>query len=242
MHAHGARMVHRAGPRSTKAMREDRVLRRTRTPPATWLAVFPLMFCLLACSRAAPPRLDASASMAPEDATASTATERRRRRRTRVASARGARAMDPASARNDRSAEESLEEAAPRERPRITETGPLLPEDLGRAPNIEYDMNAGAGEGPMGLDEGQIARAMNPLLGRLGTCAEATTDDQGRGPRGRVTVRLRIRPDGTPAAARVSGGGGPPEFVTCVRRVVASARFPRFQGPDVMATWGFDVD
>jgi hypothetical protein len=40
----------------------------------------------------------------------------------------------------------------------------------------------------------------------------------------------------------VSGGGGPPEFLPCVRRVVAAARFEAFRGPDVMVGWGFDVD
>jgi hypothetical protein len=81
---------------------------------------------------------------------------------------------------------------------------------------------------------------MNPLLGRLERCAAATGDD--RGPRGRVSVRLRIRNDGAPLAARCTGGGGPPEFLVCVRRVVASARFAPFRGPDVFASWGFDVD
>ncbi len=53
---------------------------------------------------------------------------------------------------------------------------------------------------------------------------------------------MRVRPDGSPAAARVSGGNGGPEFVLCVRRVAASARFAHFGGPDVFVTWGFDVD
>jgi hypothetical protein len=130
---------------------------------------------------------------------------------------------------------------APRPRPRITETGPMLPEDLGRPPGATLDLTRNV-RGPLGLDPAQVTHGMNPLLGRLGACAEATTDDQGHGPRGRVTVRLRVRPSGVPAAARVMGSGGRPEFIACVRRVVASARFPAFEGPDVFATWGFEID
>jgi hypothetical protein len=126
-------------------------------------------------------------------------------------------------------------------RPRITETGPMLTDNLGPAPEVNYDMGAGS-EGPMGLSPEQVTRGMNPLMGRLGNCAAATTDDRGNGPHGRVSVRLRIHNDGRPIAARVSGGGGPPEFIPCVRRVVASARFDTFHGPDVMVGWGFDVD
>ena len=120
----------------------------------------------------------------------------------------------------------------------------MLPEDLGPPPAVAYDLGAGsaATHGPAGLEPAQISHGMDPLLPRCGACAEATTDDQGHGPHGRVTVRLRIRGDGRPIAARVSGGGGPPEFITCVRRVVASARFDHFGGPDVFATWGFDVN
>jgi hypothetical protein len=103
------------------------------------------------------------------------------------------------------------------------------------------DLTAGA-EGPLGLDETAVSRALNPLLGRLGNCAAATSTDDGRGPSGRVSIRMRVRNDGAPIAARVSGGGGPAEFVTCVRRVVASARFRPFRGPDAMIGWGFDVD
>lgn len=183
----------------------------------------------------AAPARDAAADV-PRDAPARGA-RRRRRSRVRVASAdpqRNARAAaEPAS--DDNAAEE------PGPRPRITETGPMLPEDLGPPPEVSYDMGAG-GEGPMGLTPSQVSRGLDPLMGRLGTCAAATTDDQGRGPHGRVGVRLRIRSDGRPAAARVSGGGGPPEFVTCVRRVVASARFESFRGPDVIVSWGFDVE
>jgi hypothetical protein len=117
----------------------------------------------------------------------------------------------------------------------------MLPENIGPAPEVNYDM-AGGGDGPLGIAPEQVTRGMNPLMQRLGTCAAATTDDNGRGPHGRVSVRMRIRNDGTPVAARVSGGGGPPEFVTCVRRVVASAHFERFRGPDAIVGWGFDVD
>lgn len=127
------------------------------------------------------------------------------------------------------------------QRPRITETGPMLPEDLGPPPSQTMDMGQ-ASEGPLGLAPEQISHGFNPLLPRFGACAEATSDDQGHGPHGRVTVRVRIRNDGHPIAARVSGGGGPAEFMPCVRRVAAAARFDRFGGPDVMATWGFDVD
>ena len=124
----------------------------------------------------------------------------------------------------------------------MTETGPVLPEDLGPPPSVELDLTQGAQAGPMGLEPAQIRRAMDPLLPRMAACAEATTDESGHGPRGRVGVRLRVHGDGRPTAARVSGGGGTAEFVTCVRRVVASARFDHFGGPDVFATWGFDVD
>jgi hypothetical protein len=125
-------------------------------------------------------------------------------------------------------------------RPRITETGPMLPENLGPAPEQTLDMTGG-GEGPIGLEESDVSRGLNPLLGRFSNCAAATSDDN-HGPRGRVTVRVRVRNDGRPTAARVSGGGGPAEFVTCARRVVASARFRSFRGSDVIVGWGFDVD
>jgi len=138
---------------------------------------------------------------------------------------------------------ESMEDEGPAPpRPRVTETGPVLPEDLGPPPSQELDMTQGGAGGPMGLEPSQIRRAMDPLLPRMSACAEATTDESGRGPRGRVGVRLRVHGDGRPVAARVSGGGGTAEFVMCVRRVVASARFDHFAGPDVFATWGFDVD
>ncbi len=126
-------------------------------------------------------------------------------------------------------------------RPRMTETGPTLPEDLGPPPSMELDLTQNGGA-PMGLEPAQVRRAMEPLIPRLTSCAAATTDESGHGPRGRVAVRLRVHGDGRPMAARVSGGGGTGEFVLCVRRVVASARFERFAGPDVFVTWGFDVD
>ena len=94
----------------------------------------------------------------------------------------------------------------------------------------------------MGLEPSQVSRALNPLLPRFAACAEYVTRDDGSGPRGRVGLRMRVRPDGHPIAARVSGGGGGQEFVLCVRRVAAAARFSRFEGPDVFVTWGFDVD
>ncbi len=160
----------------------------------------------------------------------------RRRRGVRVAANTNARTnADP------QAPAQPEDEADDMPRPRITETGPMLPENLGPAPEVNYDMG-GAGEGPLGIAPEQVTRGMNPLMGRLGNCAAATTDDQGNGPHGRVSVRLRIRNDGRPIAARVSGGGGPPEFITCVRRVVASARFESFRGPDAMVGWGFDVD
>lgn len=123
----------------------------------------------------------------------------------------------------------------------MTETGPTLPEDMGPPPSMELDLTQNGGA-PMGLEPAQVRRAMEPLIPRLTSCAAATTDESGHGPRGRVAVRLRVHGDGRPMAARVSGGGGTGEFVLCVRRVVASARFERFAGPDVFVTWGFDVD
>lgn len=133
-------------------------------------------------------------------------------------------------------------QAPPAPRPRITETGPMLPENVERpGGNVELDLTGHGASGPMGLEPSQISAGLNPLLGRFQNCAAATSDEQGHGPSGRVSVRLRIRNDGTPVAARVSGGGGPAEFLTCARRVVASARFASFSGPEVLASWGFDV-
>lgn len=175
---------------------------------------------------------------------------RRRRRRARIrnAVATAAQARTGATTVHTTTTEDlvaranEFDEPARRERPSIRETGPMLPEDLGRPASVTYDMTAENSSGAMGLDPTEVSRAFQPLLGRLTACAEATTDDNGHGPRGRVTVRMRVRPDGTPIAARVSGGNGPPEFITCVRRVVASARFAPFRGPDAFITWGFDVD
>jgi|GEM_PF-1324378 len=171
-------------------------------------------------------------------------TRRRRRRGPRVAPANGRTAPAQPQAGSQAPPGESSEEVvdeAPAPRPRITETGPMLPENLGPPPEVSYDMAAGSA-GPMGLNESQVSRGLDPLLPRLGNCAAATTDDNGRGPHGRVRVRLRIRSDGRPTAAQVSGGGGPPEFTPCVRRVITSARFDGFRGPDVIVGWGFDVD
>jgi hypothetical protein len=131
---------------------------------------------------------------------------------------------------------------APAPRPRITETGPMLPEDLGSRPQMNLDMTHESAQGPMGLEPGQISSGLSPLMSRFQNCAAATSDGAGHGPHGHVSVRMRIRGDGHPTAARVSGGSGPAEFTTCVRRVVAAARFDHFQGPDIFATWGFDVD
>lgn len=130
---------------------------------------------------------------------------------------------------------------APRVRGPIPERGPVLTDNLGPPPEAHFDMAAGQ-EGPMGLSPEQVRQGLEPLMPRFVACVEWGTDDEGHGPRGRVPVRLRIHNDGRPVAARVSGAGGSAEFVTCVRRVVAAARFDRFAGPDVMATWGFDVD
>jgi len=124
----------------------------------------------------------------------------------------------------------------------MAETGPTLPEDLGPPPARTLDLGTAPGGLAEGLEPRQVSRGLDPLLPRLSACAEATTGDDGHGPRGHVTVRLRVRNDGHPVAARVSGGGGPSLFVLCVRRVVASARFERFGGADVFVTWGFDID
>ncbi len=123
----------------------------------------------------------------------------------------------------------------------MPERGPVLTDNLGPPPEGHFDMTA-AQEGPIGLTPDQVRHGLEPLMSRFTQCVEWGTDDEGRGPRGRVSIRLRIHNDGRPVAARVSGGGGSAEFVTCVRRVVAASRFDRFGGPDVMAGWGFDVD
>jgi hypothetical protein len=149
-------------------------------------------------------------------------------------------AADPGAATNDDLAlsddpGEDDDDNAPAARPRITETGPMLPENVGSPGNQTLDMRGGDPSGPMGLDPSQISEGLRPLMTRFTNCAAAT------GARGHVSVRLRIQNSGAPVAARVSGPGGG-EFITCVRRVVASARFDRFNGPDAFASWGFDVD
>ncbi len=126
------------------------------------------------------------------------------------------------------------DDAPPSARPRITESGPMLPEDVGRAAAVNYDMRGGEPSGPMGLDPSQIAEGLRPLMSRFTNCAAAT------GAHGHVGMRLRIASSGSPTAARVTGPG-PAEFTTCVRRVIASARFDHFNGPDALASWGFDV-
>jgi hypothetical protein len=205
-------------------------------------ALAPLEF---ACSQSKP-LPDAAVSAPPVIDSGVARDRRRRRRRTRIVAQNSPSATNPSnSARSSGSTATStgpqeLDEPDP-PRPRITETGPMLPENIGPAPEQTLDMTRG-NEGPIGLSENAVSRALNPLLGRMGNCAAATTDDDGRGPHGRVSIRIRVRNDGQPIAARVSGGGGPPEFVTCVRRVVASARFGAFRGPDSIVSWGFDVD
>jgi hypothetical protein len=193
------------------------------------------------------PAQDAAISAAPV-ADAAIARGRRRRRRTRVraegqVAQNSARTVDNSGSNNGSNslAPQEIDEPEP-PRPRITETGPMLPENIGPPPAQTLDMTGSGGEGPIGLGENDVNRALNPLLGRMGNCAAATTDDDGRGPHGRVSIRVRVRNDGRPIAARVTGGGGSSEFITCVRRVVASARFTAFRGSDSIVGWGFDVD
>lgn len=110
----------------------------------------------------------------------------------------------------------------------------MLPEDVGRAAAVNYDLRGGEPSGSLGLDPPQVAAGLRPLMTRFTLCAAAT------GAHGHVGVRLRIAGNATPAAAHVSSPG-PAEFTMCVRRVVASARFDHFNGPDTFASWGFDV-
>lgn len=206
--------------------------------PSPWLLGLVGLACGASpgCHSAPPKAPDAGpAVVATTDVGARARTRRPRRRRpvARTPNAPQVAASEPAEPEDD-------EGPAP-PRPRMTETGPTLPEDLGPPPSMEMDLTQG-NQGPMGLEPAQVRRAMDPLMARLGNCAAATTDESGRGPRGRVNVRLRVHGDGRPTAARVSGGGGSAEFVLCVRRVVASSRFDHFAGPDVFVTWGFDVD
>ncbi|MBL8600995.1 MAG: hypothetical protein JNK72_03630 [Myxococcales bacterium] len=200
----------------------------------------------LGCSKPNEARIDAGPSAADAAPEAGLRGRRRARRQRPRPGARLAQhapaAGNPSAEGPSETADEGEEEEAPRPRPRVTETGPMLPENLGPPPAQTLDFGAANGDGPQGLEPAQVRRAMEPLLGRCGACVEATRSDDGRSPRGRVSVRLRVRNDGRPLAAQVSGGGGTAEFVTCVRRVVASARFDRFSGPDVFVTWGFDVD
>ena len=117
----------------------------------------------------------------------------------------------------------------------MTETGPMLPDDVGHAGAVNFDMtNGSAGSGPIGLDPAQISEGLRPLMPRFTNCAAATSGH------GHVGVRLRIRNTGSAIAAHVTGSPG--EFITCVRRVIASAHFDHFNGPDAFANWGFDVD
>jgi hypothetical protein len=231
-----------AGQRTRWTTRDYRELRgRTALALVAIAALAPLE---LACSQRKP-QPDVVVS-APPTLDAGVARGRRRRRRTRIVAQNSPTATDPSN--SARASGSTATSTGPQEfdepdppRPRITETGPMLPENIGPAPEQTLDMTGGS-EGPIGLSENAVSRALNPLLGRMGNCAAATTDDDGRGPHGRVSIRIRVRNDGQPIAARVSGGGGPPEFITCVRRVVASARFSAFRGSDSIVGWGFDVD
>lgn len=199
--------------------------------------------CLCGCP-ARTPTPDAGVDVPSADHPETGGRRRRRRARVRLRRPRPGVATPPGALAQANPAVEPEEddvEPAP-QRPRMTETGPMLPEDLGPPPERTLDLGAAGSGLPEGLEPRQVSRGLDPLLPRLSTCAGATTDDNGHGPHGHVTVRLRVRNDGRPVAARVSGGGGPPLFTVCVRRVVASARFDRFGGVDVFVTWGFDID
>lgn len=210
-------------------------MRRSHSPATRWSALlFALSSALAGCPSREQPADVPAAIDAPTRPDVIARGRRRRRSRVRAAQHAARGPSEPTALTED----ESVGAPRPRTNP---ESGPTLPEDLGPPPATSFDMTQGA-SGPMGLEPAQISRAMNPLMARFGACAEFATRDDGSGPRGRVSVRLRIRNDGRPIAARVSGGGGGPEFVLCVRRVVAAARFDRFEGPDVFANWGFDVD
>jgi hypothetical protein len=214
------------------------------------LALLALPFTV-ACTHAVPVPREAGITTGPDAGVLARGRRVRRGRRRAVPVGTDPGAFASAHAPGDRSGDDlgipddlsnGSEEPAPRVRARMTETGPMLPENVGSPGNVSYDMTNGGGSGPTGLDDGQVARGLNPLLGRLSNCADATSDDQGHGPHGRVSIRLRIHSNGSPVAARVSGGNGSAEFITCVRRVIASAHFASFNGPDVFASWGFDVD
>ncbi|MFO0626586.1 MAG: hypothetical protein U0325_13310 [Polyangiales bacterium] len=198
-----------------------------------------LCLTLWGCPSSPPP----DAGAARDVIAASDAPVRRNRRLRRRAARNRARAENGAAAPTTEPAGEVYDDDPP-EAPQVRrnpESGPTLPEDLGPPPATTFDMTQ-AQNGPMGLEPRQVSRALDPLLPRFSACAAYATRDDGSGPRGRVNLRMRVRPDGSPAAARVSGGNGGPEFVLCVRRVAAAARFASFGGPDVFVTWGFDVD
>jgi hypothetical protein len=202
-------------------------------------AALGICLSLGACPSSPPP--DAGA---PRDAAVVDAPVRRNRRLRRRAARNRVRPANGVAAAPAAGSPGEVFDEDPPEAPRVRhnpESGPTLPEDLGPPPATTFDMTQ-ANDGPMGLEPAQVSRALNPLLPRFAACAEFATRDDGSGPRGRVNLRLRVRPDGSPAAARVAGGNGGPEFVLCVRRVAASARFAHFGGPDVFVTWGFDVD
>ena len=226
---------------------------RANEPSGTRIAVLLLIGGVAACSH---PTAAAPSDVAVSSADAATGPTPRRRRgrrgaRNAVASRGGTTAIgahasidrgasDPGAATADDLAlgddPGGGDDEVPAQRPRMTETGPMLSENVGTQANVNYDMREGSGgSGPMGLEPGQIAAGMHPLMSRLSNCAAAT------GGHGHVSVRLRIQSSGAPTAARVSGPG-PAEFTTCVRRVIASARFEHFNGPDALASWGFDVD
>lgn len=201
------------------------------------LSLLGLCLSMLGCPSSPPP--DAAAPRdVPAVSDSGPRRARRGRRRRRIARRRA-----PApEARVDEQAPDEFDEAPEPSRPRVNpESGPTLSEDLGPPPAAAFDMTQMA-QGPMGLAPSQVSRALDPLIPRFTACAAYATRDDGSGPRGHVRIRMRVRPDGHPTAARVSGGSGGAEFTLCVRRVAAAARFASFHGPDVFVTWGFDID
>lgn len=203
------------------------------------VAVLGLSLAIAGCPSTPPTDAGAPRDLGAVDAGGRVNRRRARRRaRQRVRTAQAQ--QDPTTPTAD--PQELVDEPAEPSRPRVNpESGPTLPEEMGPPPSTTFDMSQNS-NGPMGLEPSQVSRALNPLLPRFAACAEFATRDDGSGPRGRVNLRMRVRPDGHPTAARVSGGGGGGDFVLCVRRVAAAARFARFEGPDVFITWGFDVD
>jgi hypothetical protein len=214
-------------------------MRRTRTTPSARLVILVGML-LSACPSRQPPAPTVSAVDAGESRDVrARGTRRRRRSRVRLA-LNGARAQPGAAAPADPA--EGVDEDDTPERPRTNpESRPPLPTDLGPPPSSSFDMTQ-MNNGPLGLEPDEITRGMNPLMSRFVACAEWGAQADGAAPRGHVSVRMRVRNDGRPSAARVSGGGGGAEFTLCVRRVVAAAHFARFEGPEVFANWGFDID